>query len=110
MKYLSTQYLTLRPNETSMKFFRLIAILEGISYLLLFGVTMPLKYMFSMPLPNQIVGYIHGLLFIVYSILILVIWKKYQWGFVNSLLAFIASLLPFGTFVADARLFKKYQD
>ena len=49
--------------------FRVIAILEGISYLALFAVTMPLKYMADLPMPNKYVGYAHGVLFIAYVVL-----------------------------------------
>ena len=87
---------------------RIIAILEGISYLLL-GLTMPLKYMLDMPKPNYIVGMAHGVLFMAYVLLVLVVGRKFKWDLTIMFWAFIASLIPFGTFVADAKIFKKYQ-
>jgi integral membrane protein len=85
--------------------FRIIAFLEGCSYLLL-GFTMVLKYKFMMPGPNYVVGLAHGLLFIMYVILLLNVWVKYKWSFMRITLAFVASLVPFGTFVADKKLFR----
>ncbi|MFI2742228.1 DUF3817 domain-containing protein [Zhouia sp. PK063] len=89
-----------------LKIFRLIAILEGISYLLLFGVSMPLKHIAKMPEPNIIIGYCHGFLFVAYVILALFICKKFNWGIKRFLLLFIAALLPFGTFYVDAKYLK----
>ncbi|MCI5083073.1 MAG: DUF3817 domain-containing protein [Saprospiraceae bacterium] len=87
---------------------RLAALLEGISYLL-FGITMPLKYMMDIPEPNLIVGMIHGLLFVTYSFLALQNIFIHGWNWKNSLMALIASIIPFGTFYADAKLFKPTQ-
>ncbi|MEP2772229.1 MAG: DUF3817 domain-containing protein [Fulvivirga sp.] len=84
---------------------RLIAILEGISYLLL-GITMPIKYMMDIPEPNFIVGMAHGLLFISYILLCLMAIFKYKWGLKTSMLTLVASLIPFGTFYADRKVFK----
>lgn len=86
--------------------FRLVAILEGCSFLL-FAITMPLKYMWDYAKPNYIVGMIHGVLFLLYIILLLLVWVKYKWTFKKMFLAFIASLLPFGTFIADRRLYSQ---
>lgn len=85
--------------------FRYIAIFEGISYLL-FAITMPLKYMADMPTPNFYVGMIHGVLFMLYCVLLLMCWIKYRWSFLRAFLLFLASLVPFGTFIADAKVLK----
>jgi integral membrane protein len=87
---------------------RILAIAEGISYLLLFALTMPLKKIYGIEWPNKLVGYAHGFLFIAYCLLVLQVGKQLKWNFKTIFLAGIASLLPFGTFVADAKLFKKY--
>lgn len=86
--------------------FRVTAILEGISYLLLFGLTMPLKYWADILEPNKIVGYIHGMLFILYGLLALVFCWRQKWGIKRFVILFIASLLPFGTFYADKKYLK----
>lgn len=90
--------------QTSLGRFRLVAMLEGISYLL-FGLTVPLKYWYSMPEPNFYVGMAHGLLFLLYCFLLIMAAVEHRWSFLKMVLAFVASLLPFGTFIADKRLF-----
>lgn len=85
---------------------RLLAVLEGISYLS-FVITMPLKYAYDMPTPNRIVGMTHGILFISYVIFVFLVSRQKKWSLLTQFWAYIASLLPFGTFVADAKIFKK---
>lgn len=87
---------------------RILAVLEGISYLLL-ALTMPLKYLYEMPMPNKIVGMAHGFLFIAYCIMVFVVNQEKNWSFLTNIWAYLASLVPFGTFVADAKIFKKEQ-
>ena len=93
-------------NRTTLEYFSIIAILEGISYLL-FAVTMPLKYVYEITAPNYVVGMIHGLLFILYLLVGLACWFRYKWKFSFVLLAVLASLLPFGTFYLEAKYLKK---
>lgn len=88
---------------------RILALLEGISYLLL-ALTMPLKYIYEMPTPNKIVGMAHGFLFIAYCIMVFVVNQERKWNFLTNIWAYLASLIPFGTFVADAKIFKKEQE
>jgi integral membrane protein len=85
---------------------RIIAILEGISYLLL-GITMPLKYMMGMPQPNYYVGMAHGVLFIAYCALVVYVAFKRNWTMKLTLLSLVASLIPFGTFYAEWKWFRK---
>lgn len=85
---------------------RILAILEGISYLLLFP-TVILKYGYDMGLPNKIVGSIHGLLFILYSVWVLYYARKKKWNLMKTLICLAASLFPFATFVVDHRILKK---
>jgi integral membrane protein len=84
--------------------FRFIAFVEGCSFLLI-GFTMILKYRYDMPGPNYVVGMVHGLLFILYIALLLQVTLLYKWSFWKFILAFVASLIPFGTFYADKKLF-----
>ena len=84
----------------SLAFFRWIALAEGVS-LLSFAITMPLKYQLLIFWPNQVVGMIHGLLFLLYVITLCWITFKYNWRFIDFFLALIASFLPFGTFVME---------
>jgi integral membrane protein len=91
--------------KTALGRLRILAILEGISYLLL-GITMPLKYMLDIPGPNYIVGMAHGILFILYVIFSLQNIYLQRWGFWTSILVLGASLIPVGTFIIDAKILK----
>ena len=93
--------------KNNLKIFRIIAFLEGISYLLLFVVSMPLKYVFDIPEPNQVIGYFHGLLFVAYCIYAIIIYREYNWSLTTLFIVFVASLLPFGTFIAEYKIFSK---
>ncbi|MFN3589145.1 MAG: DUF3817 domain-containing protein [Spirosomataceae bacterium] len=84
--------------------FRIIAFLEGCSFLLL-GITMPIKYKLNYPTPNYIVGMAHGVLFITYVVLLLLVMQQRKWSWGKGVLGFLASLVPFGTFIADKKLF-----
>lgn len=86
--------------------FRTTAILEGISYLALFAVTMPLKYLADIPMPNKYVGYAHGVLFIAYIVLAVIFWMKHKWSIKKGLILLLASLLPFATFYVDKKYLK----
>jgi len=82
--------------------FRKIAFAEGCSYLL-FGLTMPLKYLLKIPQPNFVVGLAHGILFVAYCLWLLQVWIEYKWTFKRAVLGFVVSLVPFGTFVAEKK-------
>ncbi len=82
--------------------FRTVAILEGISYLLL-AVTMYFKYALDNGLPNKIVGMVHGLLFILYIIMAFTLRKEQKWSLNIFVIILIASLIPFGTFYIDRK-------
>ena len=94
--------------STTIGLLRIVAILEGISYLL-FAVTMPLKYSLDIIWPNKIVGMAHGVLFLLYIILCAMAIQKYKWKPLVSFLVLAASLFPFATFVADHKVFKKVE-
>ena len=83
--------------------FQKIAIAEGFSWIALLF-TMVLKYKFELTWPNKIVGLIHGMLFIAYCLYLAQFFFTKQFSFVKSLILFIASFVPFGTFWAE----KKY--
>jgi integral membrane protein len=88
--------------KTSLDRFRSVAFLEGLSYVMLLF-TMVLKYRFSMPEPNKIVGLAHGLLFVLYVTLLLFVWIRHRWKLGEVVVAFLLSLVPFGTFFGEAR-------
>ena len=87
--------------------FRTLALVEGVSYLLLFALSMPLKYWAGIREPNIYLGYVHGFLFIAYLVLAIVIWKERNWNGKRLFQLVLASLLPFGTFYLDQRFLSK---
>lgn len=94
--------------SSSLGILRIVGILEGISFLS-FIVTMPLKYIYGITAPNQFVGMGHGILFITYVFLVFWVSQEQKWDTPSKILAYIASLVPFGTFVADAKIFRQKQ-
>jgi integral membrane protein len=92
--------------KTPLGSLRVVAFIEGCSFLLL-GFTMILKYKFSMPEPNYIVGLAHGILFVLYVVLLIQVSFLQKWSLLKMFLAFLASLIPFGTFYADKVLFRE---
>jgi len=84
---------------------RILAIIEGISYLLLIP-TIILKYGFEMGLPNKIVGSIHGILFILYCVWVVYYAMKKKWSLMKTLICLAASLIPIATFIVDQRILK----
>ena len=83
---------------------RSIGIAEGISYLILLSIAMPLKYLAHIPEAVKIVGWLHGVLFIAFIWAIFQGKTKLNWNLGLMATAFIASLIPFGTFWLDKKL------
>ncbi len=92
--------------QTKLKLLKILAILEGISYLS-FAITMPLKKFYDMPKPNFYVGMTHGVLFVLYVIFVFLVKKEAKWNLKTTFWALLASIIPFGTFVAEAKIFNK---
>ena len=83
---------------------RIIGIIEGLSYLLLLGVAMPLKYLAGMPEAVSAVGMAHGMLFLIYCLALLQAMLDMSWPIKRAAMLFIAAVLPFGPFVVDGGL------
>lgn len=81
-----------------------MAIAEGISFLVLLFIAMPLKYGFDIPQAVRTVGLLHGVLFLAYIIMLYMVWTAENWKLQKVALAFVASLLPFGTLWFDKKL------
>ena len=92
--------------KNSMSVLRLLAFLEGISFIALLGVAMPLKYYYDKPEAVKIIGMAHGILFVLYTINLLIVHLKLRWSYGKTLGAFIAAFIPFGTFYADKKWFR----
>ena len=96
----------LKETKT-LKAFRWIAILEGISFIAFF-ITMPLKYFMEMPTPNKYVGMTHGILFIIYVLVAFLVTKEQNWKLKSFGILFLASLIPFATFYVERKYLKAH--
>ena len=86
---------------------RVIAFWEGVSFLVLLGVAMPLKYFAGWPLAVRVVGMAHGILFILYVAAVVQVVRRNAWPWRRTALVLVASLLPAGPFVVDARILRR---
>jgi integral membrane protein len=77
---------------------------EGISFLVLLLIAMPLKYLAGQPHAVRIVGALHGALFIVYAVMVLACARNHQWPAKLTGLGLLAAFLPLGPFWFDKRL------
>ncbi len=87
-----------------LNWFKKIALLEGLSLLLLLFVAMPLKYFAGMPIFVKYVGMAHGILFILYVIMAFLLKEEKNWKLKDFAIILVASFIPAGTFYID----KKY--
>ena len=85
---------------------RIIALLEGISYLLLLFIGMPLKYGLDIMIVNQVLGMGHGILTLIFCSILFYLWRQQKINTTLSIGVFMASLIPLGAFVADSKLVK----
>lgn len=87
--------------------FRITALCEGISYLLLLFIAVPIKYIYANEFYVKLLGMPHGILFLIYIILAYKIKKKMHWNTFVFMIVIIASLVPFGTFYIDRKYLAK---
>ena len=87
--------------------FRIVAFLEGVSYILLMSVGLYFKYQLEDPSYVKLLGMPHGLLFISYLILAFLIKDGEQWKNKDFGIILLASILPFGTFYIDQKYLQK---
>lgn len=88
------------------RFFKITATLEGISFLLLLFIAVPLKYTMDFPLLVRVLGPIHGVLFMAYIILAFMLRSEEKWPLNKFLIICVASVIPFGTFYIEKKYFK----
>ena len=84
--------------------FRMVAIAEGISFLILLLIAMPLKYMFDLPQAVKFFGWVHGALFVFFIYTAFAVFTAFKKDFLWLGKAFLASIIPFGTFILDKEL------
>ena len=89
---------------TSIGRLRLIGIIEGLSFLLLMFIAMPLKYIWGDPSLVTQVGRIHGLLWVIFCFSLIDAKSAKGWTIKQAMVPFIASMLPFGPFLVDKKL------
>lgn len=89
-----------------MKLFRFIAFLEGLSYLLLLFVAIPVKYILGDPSYVKLLGMPHGVLFMAYIVFSVFMSFKQKWSVKVLLVILLASIIPFGTFYVDKKYLK----
>ena len=87
-----------------LRFFKITALLEGTSLLILLFFAMPMKYIFDEPIFVRVIGMAHGLLFVAYIIMAIMLKFEENWNWKKFGAIAAASIIPFGTFYID----KKY--
>ena len=92
----------------SIALLRLAALVEGISFLALLGIAMPLKYFAGLPQAVKVAGWVHGVLFMMLCAALAYVTVVARWPAVRAAAVFLAALLPFGPFVLDCRM-KQYE-
>jgi integral membrane protein len=83
---------------------RKAGIAEGISFLVLIGIAMPLKYFLHQPITVKICGWIHGILFVTFLFLAWEVKTDRNKSFKWFATAFLAAIIPTGTFFFDKKL------
>tara|TARA_Y200000002_G_scaffold361188_1_gene347055 strand:+ start:407 stop:697 length:291 start_codon:yes stop_codon:yes gene_type:complete len=91
-------------KNITLKHLRMISFIEGVSYLVLIGVGMPLKYGLNLYMPNKILGLLHGVLTIIFCVILFIIWLQKKLSFKWCIGVFIASLFPFLFLIAEKKL------
>lgn len=87
--------------------FRIIALFEGISYLLLLFIAVPFKYLANDPEYVKLLGMPHGILFIAYVVVALLISTDMKWTKKTLWVVLLASIIPFATFYIDKTYLKR---
>ncbi|NRB60990.1 MAG: DUF3817 domain-containing protein [Winogradskyella sp.] len=86
--------------------FRIVALLEGISYILLLFIASPIKWFYDDPQYVRMLGMPHGLLFIAYVVIAVLLSKEMKWDSKSLRIILIAAVIPFGTFYIDKKYLK----
>ena len=92
-------------NIQLINIFRIITLLEGVSYILLL-IAMPIKYLLNNEKYVKMLGMPHGILFLLYIILALYFYKNMKWNIKDLIIILLGSIVPFGTFYIDYKYLK----
>ncbi len=94
----------MNPSQNPVSLLRKVALAEGVSFLVLLCIAMPLKYLAKIPVAVLIAGSIHGALFLALCFLLWRTMRAARWDTGRAAKVFIASLLPAGPFILDRRM------
>lgn len=83
--------------------FRIVAFLEGLSFILLLFIAVPIKYLYEDPTYVKLLGMPHGLLFVAYVVLVVYLWSDFNLNNSKRWMILLASIVPFGTFYIEYR-------
>ena len=83
--------------------FKWISILEGISFLVLLMIAMPLKYIWEAPRMVEVVGMLHGILFVAYILGAFLLFRQLSWNYKTLAVVCVSSILPFGPFYVEKK-------
>lgn len=86
--------------------FRIVAFLEGVSYILLLFIATPIKHLSGNPEYVKLLGMPHGLLFMLYIIFAFMLKNDMKWTNTQFGLVLLAAIIPFGTFYIDRKYLK----
>ena len=89
------------------KIVRLLAMIEGISLITLLFVAMPLKYHYALPVAVTVVGWVHGMLWIVFLFYVSRASQALNWNDRFLFQLVLSSVIPFGMIFMDRRLKQK---
>ncbi|MCW5915305.1 MAG: DUF3817 domain-containing protein [Chitinophagaceae bacterium] len=90
--------------------FRLVAVIEGVSYLALLLIAMPLKYFYASPMAVTYTGWVHGLFFMLYIVTLQKAASEKGWPFKRTFVFLLLSLVPFGSFWVDRKLHREEKE
>jgi integral membrane protein len=93
----------MKTNDTISRL-RMLGYLEALSWVLLLFIAMPLKYIGGKPVLVTYVGWVHGILFILYSLHLVLAMRLQSWSFGKLVTGGVAAFLPFGTLWFDRRI------
>lgn len=89
-----------------LKLFKIVAFLEGLSYILLLGIATPIKYFLDDPQYVKLLGMPHGLLFMAYIVMAFLLRPEQKWNLKSFGIILVASIIPFGTFYVHKKYLK----
>ena len=99
--------MTTEKQQKLLHRFRMVGFAEGISFLVLLLIAMPLKYLMNIPEAVKVMGWIHGALFVSFIYFAFEIMGALNKNFIWFLKAFVAAFIPLGTFIFDRQLKKE---